>query len=56
MKLLQQALDKVKKIDRLQLLRQSTKKESRKIRLITHYNLPATSFFTKFYMIMQDCF
>ena len=38
MKLLQEALDEVKKIDRLQPLRQSTKKESNKIRLITHYN------------------
>ena len=38
MKLLQEALDKVKKMDRLQLLRHSTKKESNKIRLITHYN------------------
>ena len=37
-KLPQEALDKVKKMDRLQLLRQSTKKESHKIRLITHYN------------------
>ena len=37
-KLLQEALDKVKEMDRLQLLRQSTKKESHKIRLITHYN------------------
>ena len=38
MKLLQEALDKVKKMDRLELLRQSIKKESHKIRLITHYN------------------
>ena len=38
MKLLHEALDKVKKMDRLQLLRHSTKMESNKIRLITHYN------------------
>ena len=31
-----EALDKVSKMDRQQLLRQSTKKKSNKIRLITH--------------------
>ena len=36
--LLQEALEKVKKMDRLQLLRQSNKKQPDKIRLITHYN------------------
>ena len=38
MNLLQEALEKVKKMDRLQLLRQSNKTQSSKIRLITHYN------------------
>ena len=36
--LLQEALEKVKKMDRLQILRQSNKKQPDKIRLITHYN------------------
>ena len=43
-KLLQEAFDKVKKMDRLQLLRQSTKEESHKIRLITYYNLSNPNF------------
>ena len=38
MNLLQEALEKVKKMDRLQLLRQSNKTQSSKIRLISHYN------------------
>ena len=49
-KLLQEALDKVKKMDKLQLLRQSTKKESHKIRLFTHYN-PSNP---KFHQILHD--
>ena len=47
MKLLQEGLDKLKKIGGLHLLRQSTKKESNKSRLITQH---------KFYMITQDCY
>ena len=36
--LLQEALDKVKTLNRAQLLRKSNKNQSQKIRLITHYN------------------
>ena len=50
MKLLQEALDKVKMMDRLQLLIHSTKKESNKIRLITHYN-PSNP---NFHQILHD--
>ena len=49
-KLLQEALDKVKKMDRLQLLTHDTKKESNKIRLITHYN----SSNPNFHQILHD--
>ena len=48
--LLQEALEKVKKMDRLQLLRQSNKKQTDKIRLITHYN-PSNPNFDQ---ILQD--
>ena len=48
--LLQEALEKVKKMDRLQLLRQSNKKQPDKIRLITHYN-PSNPNFNQ---ILQD--
>ena len=36
--LLEEALDKVKKIDRLQLLRKSEKNQLEKLQLLTHYN------------------
>ena len=50
-KLLQEALDKVvKEIHRLQLLGQSTKQESNKIKSITHYN-PSNP---NFYQILHD--
>ena len=48
--LLQEALDKVKKMDRLQLLKQKNKTQSPKIRLITHYN-PSNPNFNQ---ILQD--
>ena len=48
--LLQEALEKVKKMDRLQLLRQNNKTQSPKIRLITHYN-PSNPNFNQ---ILQD--
>ena len=48
--LLQEALEKVKKMDRSQLLRQSNKTQSPKIRLITHYN-PSNPNFNQ---ILQD--
>ena len=50
MNLLQEALKKVKKMDRLHLLRQSNKTQSSKIRLITHYN-PSNPNFNQ---ILQD--
>ena len=48
--LLQEALDKVKKMDRLQLLKQKNKTNSPKIRLIRHYN-PSN---LNFNQILQD--
>ena len=42
--LIQEALQKVKKMDRLQLLRQSNKKQPDKINLFTHYNLSNPNF------------
>ena len=48
--MLQEALEKVKKMDRSQLLRQSNKNQSPKIRLITHYN-PTNPNFNQ---ILQD--
>ena len=36
--LLHEALEKVKKMNRIQLLRKNTRNSSQKIRLITHYN------------------
>ena len=42
--LLEEALQKVKKLDRLQLLGKSEKKQPEKIRLITHYNPTSPNF------------
>ena len=48
--LLQEAFEKVKKIDRLQLLRKNEKNQPQKIRLVTHYN-PSNP---KFDQILQE--
>ena len=51
--LLEEALEKVKKLDRLQLLRKSEKNQPHKIRLVTHYN-PSNPNFDQYYKNIQD--